>query len=154
MVGLLPLRYQLPPAMPDPDDPDPDDWLVIECRVDDPRGGWAFVEPCLTVAETEELATWLTTVAQGGATPSSNPPTGEVVPDLRFCEPNLSFSLASSSAESVVVRVHFSYESRPPWAAGHSASLENWVEIDMTRTQLLASTATWRAEIAHFPQRT
>jgi hypothetical protein len=54
-------------------------------------------------------------VVQGAVEPVSPDDEGLLTPSLTFTEPNLAFSLATRTADTVELRVHLSYESAPPW---------------------------------------
>jgi hypothetical protein len=146
-LDLRPHGYQLDFVANEDDDDDDDDWLVIgaKVRTDDHRE-WDFTDPCLVVAEAWELATWLDQVAMGQVAAA---PRSEV--QLCFIEPNLAFSVAAVSAERVELRVHFSYESVPPWHPRDQSSFI--VILDVGKADVQAAAAQWRAELAPFPNR-
>ena len=71
-----------------------------------------------------------------------------------FLEPNLAFSLASYDDEVIVIRVHFSLESLPPWEHDNDRDLWEWfIPITTTATDLQDQASNWRTEIRAFPQR-
>ncbi len=148
-LRLVPRGYQYPPVS----DPDADTWLVFAVEVRDPRGDWAFEDPCLTVLEAEQFATWLRHLAAHQVPLSPVGQDQRVRPTLLFTEPNLALSAGSAADGRVVVRVHFDYESAPPWAAAGSTSEQNWIELAMPPAEVVRAADDLLQEIAPFPNR-
>jgi hypothetical protein len=135
VVELSPLRYQFGSSST-PRDWDAN-WLIIAAavRLSDGRS-WSFADPCLTTWEARELASWLRGVLAGEVSPA--PFGGEEDERLLvFTEPNLAFSLASSDAERITLRLHLSLESRPPWLHGDTDSdlFDYFIEVSAPRKQ-------------------
>lgn len=78
-------------------------WLMVSGTLTHPRGAWAFVDPCLTTSELDELASWLDRVARG--TPDQ--------PCIHFMEPCLEFCCAKEPDSAIEVRL--AHECAPPW---------------------------------------
>lgn len=117
-------------------------WLNIRIEVVEPRGKWSCTDPALLTYEVERLAQWLEKIAAGNPTSVSE----------SFLEPNLSFELASPSAERL--RVIFSLEFRPPWLSKLEADDDEYfVEFPVIAAELEAAAASLRAQLKRFPQR-
>ncbi|SDR76252.1 WapI family immunity protein [Actinopolymorpha singaporensis] len=71
---------------------------------------WEFRDPCLTMTEARDLATWLAEAAAGTVEVVQNPSEERI---LAFTEPVLAFSVAGRDDCEVVVRVHLSLEALP-----------------------------------------
>jgi len=72
-----------------------------------------------------------------------------------FTEPNLAFSLASSDAERITLRLHLSLESRPPWLHGDTDSdlFDYFIEVSAPRSALAGAVDEWDREVSAFPVR-
>ncbi len=109
---------------------------------------WSFEDPCLTTWEAKELLDWLRQVQDGHVQPSTWDSDEERL--LVFTEPNLAFSLASRSGDSVTVRVHLSLEAWPP---EESELFDSFVLIEMTPQALAAAFDSWAETVSAFPVR-
>ena len=109
---------------------------------------WSFEDPCLTTWEAKELLDWLRQVQDGHVQPSVWDSDDERL--LLFTEPNLAFSLASRSGDSVTVRVHLSLESGPP---EESELFDYFVLIEMTPQEPATAIDSWSETVRAFPVR-
>lgn len=131
--------YQFPEMAPIAGSFDHDaNWLQVRGAFHANGIEWSFVDPCLMTVEAQELLDWLREVAVGGS------------PDeLWFTEPNLTFGLDESNAESVVLRVCFSHESAPE--KGSEAPVHIILEVPLMDVESAAEE--WASELAAFPVR-
>jgi hypothetical protein len=119
-------------------------WLMISIKVTVPRGSWTATHPSLLTWEVERLADWLRAVAE-------NEP---VETEQDFIEPNLSFSIAGRSRDSITLRVYCGYESKPPWTRAGPATLEDHqVVLKVTPDDLKSAAESLRAQLSRFPLR-
>ena len=77
-------------------------WLIVEGRVEHPRGAWSFRDPCLTNFEVNRLARWFDGIADGK--PDRNA--------CSFIEPNLEFCVAQGMR---AIKVRLAHGCGPPW---------------------------------------
>jgi hypothetical protein len=133
----------------------PEDWLTVHAQIEFPdERRWEFTQPCLTTLEARALADWLAAVAAG-----SVPTEGRV---FQFTEPNVAFSVLShpddraAAAGRLQLRMHFSYESLPPWRQPYRAwpnDLSYFIVLDVDRDQVHAAATAWLGQISPFPTR-
>jgi hypothetical protein len=135
-LRLRPLRYEFDAEPADP----VEDWLVVSVAAADHHGQtWQSESPCLTVAETIELADWLH---------------GRVEADeLEFIEPNVAFKQLEQSAGRHVLEVSFSHEALPPWLPGAGLGRVHRIHLEVSPEALARAAGAWTAEIAAFPPR-
>lgn len=126
-------------------------WLVVSGGVQMSDGrAHSFRDPCLTTWEASELADWLAAIA-GDQLPVSD---ASEDPHLVFTEPCLAFSLKKVAGSAVEVWVHLSLEAEPPFVmCGQSGLFENYVRLDLTRTDIQAADRSWRQELRQYPPR-
>lgn len=101
---------------------------------------WTFHDPCLTQRDVRRLADWLRAVADGKTNRS----------EIDFLEPNLAFERVGSEGSSVVIRVTFEQEARPPWddrARTDEDWQSVWLEFSLTAEQLDEASRDLRAQI-------
>lgn len=110
-----------------------------------------FTDPCLLTGEAEELGDWLQAVALGRVAKTEHPE--EEAGLLIFIEPNLAFSVAAVSAQSVTIRVHLSLEALPPWANPRAEIHETYLPIHSDPTALQTAADEWARELANYPRR-
>ena len=147
-VELSPVRYQFG-ASGTPRDWDAN-WLVVAGSISLPQGqAWTFEDACLTTWEARELADWLRGVCRGQVQPSVWDSDEERL--LVFTEPNLAFSLAARTEDSVAVRVHLSLESGPP--SEEQELFDYFVVVDLSLSALADALRAWGAEMQAFPVR-
>jgi hypothetical protein len=94
-----------------------DQWLVIRGHVDLGERSWSFTDPCLLIAEAHQLGRWLALAAAGKLQPRPlpDPSRDDDQPLLGFLEPELGFSLGTSSQRRLLLRCHFAHAAAPPW---------------------------------------
>jgi hypothetical protein len=152
-VELQPLRYQFPDYKPrrgEMFDEWDANWLVIRGRVTTPDQTWSFTDPCLTVAEASELATWLRAVAAAEVLPPGAGRSGAI----EFTEPNLSVTLGATEVDRRTLIWHFSQESSPPGADDETRFGDGHPVLTVVSADALARSADeWAQELAQFPQR-
>ncbi|WP_436529659.1 WapI family immunity protein [Actinoplanes sp. HUAS TT8] len=135
-LSMRPLRYEFD------DEPDGplDDWLVVSVAAADHHGHtWQSESPCLTVAETIELADWLRGHRAAG--------------ELGFIEPNVAFRQFPSDDGQHLLEVAFSHENLPPWLPGSGLGRVHRIRLEVTEGVLNRAGVDWAAEIAAFPPR-
>lgn len=151
---LVPVAYEAEVPEPVTADDDDDDWLVVRGRVrlGDNRE-WAFTGAYLTTSEAERLGAWLASAGAGRTAPSpAVPPERDL---LNFTEPNIALSVAALSADRASVRVHFSYESMPPWHPHHDWPDYHayFIVLDVSTAGLTDAAAQWDRDLQAFPAR-
>ncbi|GAA4587372.1 hypothetical protein BJY16_008220 [Actinoplanes octamycinicus] len=135
-LRMRPLRYEFDAEPADPTE----DWLVVSVAAADRNGHtWQAESPCLTVAETIELADWL-----DGRTEAA---------ELEFIEPNVAFRQLREEAGTHVLEVSFSHENLPPWLPGTGLDRVHRIQLEVTTEALRRAAGAWTAEIAAFPPR-
>ncbi len=154
-VELRNVGYQYPDNVGDGSGRDWDaNWLVVagDAVTDDGRS-WSFRDPCLTTWEARSLGEWLGAVADGSMPPS--PFDGSKAERLLvFTEPNVAFSLEARSGEDVVIRVHLSLESRPPWfGPGDPDIFDYYLSVTTSAADLAVAVAEWDRMVALYPGR-
>ncbi|BCJ40662.1 hypothetical protein GCM10010168_73500 [Actinoplanes ianthinogenes] len=135
-LRMRPLRYEFDAEPGDPTE----DWLVVSVAAADRNGHtWQAESPCLTVAETIELADWLH---------------GRFDTDeLEFIEPNVAFRQLPAGPGQHTLEVSFSHENLPPWLPGTGLGRVHRIRLEVTEEALQRAAAAWAAEIAAFPPR-
>jgi hypothetical protein len=138
-LSLRIVGYQYPVVNGSEDD----DWLMVEGRVARGELNWTFRDPCLTVDEVRELATWFQRVIDRETVPES----------LGFIEPNLHFEFVRTRWD--ILRVYFRLEARPPRQDPKESrsALDLWVELDASPTVLERVVAGLRQSLDSFPNR-
>lgn len=154
-ISLDIVGYQFPdkPGAGDGRDWDAN-WLVVagEARSGDGRT-WSFRDPCLTTWEARRLGRWLQDVIDGSVLPSELDG-GPEERLLVFTEPNLAFSLEDRSADRLVLRVHLSLESRPPWLGpGDPDIFDYYLSVRLSVDELALAVASWQQRLVTFPER-
>lgn len=125
-------------------------WLVVAGAVALSDGAtWSFEDPCLTTWEARELLDWLRQVHAGHVQPSIWSSDEERL--LVFTEPNIAFSLAARSEDSVTIRAHLSLESGPP--SESSELFDYFVPLEVTKTGLVDAFSDWEVSLRAFPVR-
>lgn len=116
-------------------------WLMVQIKVNHPKGKWESVDPSLLTWELKEIAEWFEKIQKK-----------EIVEkELVFIEPNLSFKLMG---ESKYIRIYFDLEYRPTWAASKIAGGEDlWLDIEIENNNLTAAAEDLRRQLSMFPQR-
>jgi hypothetical protein len=135
-LSMRPLRYEFDAEPGDPTE----DWLVVSVGAAGLDGHtWQAESPCLTVAETIELADWLH---------------GRVDADeLAFIEPNVAFRQLPTEPGQHLLEVAFSHENLPPWLPGTGLGRVHRICLEVTEDELIRAAGAWTAEIAAFPPR-
>ncbi|GIF04042.1 WapI family immunity protein [Actinoplanes siamensis] len=136
-LWMRPLRYELDAEPGDP----AEDWLVVSVAAADRHGHtWQVEVPCLTVAETIELAAWL-----DGRGDSD---------ELGFMEPDVAFRhLPPPEPGQLLLEVAFSRETLPPWLPGTDRGRVHRIRLEVTEEMLSRAAMDWATEIAAFPPR-
>lgn len=125
-------------------------WLVVAGAVALSDGAtWSFEDPCLTTWEARELLDWLRQVHAGHVQPSIWDSDEERL--LVFTEPNIAFSLAARSEDSVTVRAHLSLESGPQSEDGEL--FDYFVPLELTSKALVDAIVDWETALRAFPVR-
>lgn len=127
---LRPVAYQFPDPTGFAEDAN---WLQVLVRIET----WQRTDPCLTIGEVHELASWL--AAQGNGQ--------DTIQELRFLEPNLSMAVSARAGGRVELRIHLAAECRPP--DPFPANLH----YILNPRDLLAAAMELRAELNAFPVR-
>ena len=122
-------------------------WLVISIDVKSPQGEWKARGPYLLQWEAEQLGTWL----EGASKDARLPANLAFTDDLSFAEPNLKFELGRRSEDFLILRIHFEIEFRPPRADKYQG--ESYVDLDLSRGEMVNAARAWRAELKAFPPR-
>lgn len=146
-VALRPAAYEFPVA-------DECDWLVIEVSATTTAGTWSSRDDLMT-PEAPGIGEWLRAVAAGSVPTSVPDADGDITPDLTFLEPALAFSLAPSDDKLEHLRVHLTHGLAPPWL-DIDDTLNTWayfVEVAMTKPDILAAASAWQTEMTFFPER-
>lgn len=129
-------------------------WLLVagDAVTDDGRS-CSFRDPCLTTWEARRLGEWLRAVADGSVSP--RPFDGSKVERLLvFTEPNVAFSLEARSGEDVVIRVHLSLESRPPWfGPGAPDIFDYFLSVPTNVATLSRAVDDWDRQLEQVPER-
>jgi hypothetical protein len=135
-LSMRPLRYEFDAEPGDP----AEDWLVVSVVAAGRDGqSWQSEDPCLTVAESIELADWLH---------------GRVDADeLEFIEPNVAFRQLPAEPGRHLLEVAFSHENLPPWLPGTGLGRVHRIRLEVTGEALSRAARDWTAEIAAFPPR-
>ena len=114
------------------------EWLYIQCKVETRDKAWVFTDPCLTVAECEELIQWLQTIPE--------------VEPLAFMEPLLRFE--ADPDHKRLIRVRLLGESFPPdgdpeerWTEGY----ELFLNIGEEQRERFIQTLTY--DLERYPKR-
>ena len=152
-VDLRPVRYQFPePAKHEWNNLN---WLVIAGNIESPEGRWSFEDPCLQTLEAIRLGGWLREAAGGDVEPSTPNADGTVWPALYFTEPNLAFGVEVHEAGDVILRVHFSLESAPPWSGEERrvSTSQFFVRCWLSEEAVHLAAAQWLDEVSEFPER-
>ncbi|MGI5236567.1 WapI family immunity protein [Dactylosporangium sp. CA-139066] len=141
-LGLAAYQFPGRPASGPPGTDWDANWLIVGGAVRTAAGDtWTFRDPCLTTSEARSLARWLHAASAG-------PVEDEL---LHFTEPNVAWSQESYTPARVVIRVHFSLESRPHFAAGDI--FDFYVPFTLSPAHLSAAAEVWDGECAAFPVR-
>jgi hypothetical protein len=123
-------------------DPDDGNWLRVVGRVEHPRGGWRFDDPCLTTSELVQLAGWFDGVANGAPDPDAG----------SFIEPNLAFSW--TAAPQPLIHVTLAYESAPRWLTDREARMDGvTLHFPVSMNDPSALSAALREMLLRFPVR-
>ena len=138
-VELLVMGYEFPDNHTGEYD---SNWLIIAGRVTDPRGDWSFRHPSLLTYEASRLGDWLEEVAAGQ----------EGVPYASFIEPNLSFDVRVADEARLLI-VTCGAEASPPWASEEDGPGYVEIELPIAEVDLRRAVASWRQQLAQFPQR-
>ena len=150
-IDLRPVRYQFPDlAAGDWHDLN---WLVIAGEVESLDGSWTFVDACLLTREAAQLGRWLSDAAHGLVAPSQANAEGWISPSCDFTEPNLAFSVEGREGGDVVIRVHFSLESEPPWCGEDVEMFQFFLQCGLSGQALLSASEQWLGELIAFPER-
>ncbi|WIM94044.1 hypothetical protein ACTOB_006044 [Actinoplanes oblitus] len=135
-LRMRPLRYEFDAEPGDPTE----DWLVVSVAAADHHGHvWQAESPCLTVAETIELANWLHRRVDAD--------------ELEFIEPNVAFRELPGEPGLHLLEVSFSHENLPPWLPGTGPGRVHRIRLEVTADALHRAAGAWTAEIAAFPPR-
>lgn len=135
-LRMRPLRYEFEDEPADA----LDDWLVVSVAAADHHGQvWQAESPCLTVAETIELAEWL----RGR----------DEADEIEFIEPNVAFRQLPAAPGQHLLEVVFSHENLPPWLPGTGLGRVHRIRLEITEETLNRAAGDWAAEIAAFPPR-
>jgi len=114
-------------------------WLQVRGRIEDPRGSWSFVDPCLTTQELLKLELWL------GALDPSAP----AVQSCYFTEPCLTFHF--NSGPHPVLDLVLSHEAAPPWASDEQRLEGVSLQVPLTTNRPEVLQAMVRGLIARYP---
>ena len=87
-------------------------WLMVRGKAWDGVQSWEFHDPCMTTWEARQLASWLRGLGNAHSETVSAADPEEL--RLWLTEPNLMFTLASTSQGITTLDVYFDAESRPP----------------------------------------
>ena len=137
-LGLSIVGYQFPGETVDPWESNS---LLVALRVVSPRGTWEVVDPCLTTWEAARLAAWLAAVGVG-------PEGGTRI----LAEPNVSVC-ATPTGGRLQLRICFELENRPPWAPTIRGGRDLCVDLDVSRADAVAASASLRGDVRRFPRR-
>ena len=136
-ISLSPIGYQFPDMKVG--DWHDLNWLRIAGKVEAPDGSWSFNDPCMLTTEAARLGEWLREAADGKVQPTAPNATGEIYPSCDFTEPNVAFGVEVREAGDVILRVHFSLESAPPWSGdeqrvvSHQVFVRCWLSEESLR---------------------
>jgi len=151
VVVLNPLTYQFPSGNNRWDA----NWVVIAGTATSPGGSWSFRDAALTTFEAKHVSRWLRSVAQGTVDVVSPDDEGFLSPTLTFTEPNLAFSVAGRTQDSVELRVHLSHEFAPTWL-DIDERMNMWqffVTLAMQPSDLVEAAGVWDEDWRAFPER-
>jgi hypothetical protein len=151
VVVLEPVSYQFPSRT----DGEVANWVVIAGTVTSPGGSWSFREAVLETFEAKTISLWLRSVAQGAVEVVSPDEQGFLSPTLTFTEPDLAFSVAGRTHDTVEVRVHLSHGFAPTWL-DIDERLNMWqffVTVPMQSTGLVEAADAWDEDWRSFPER-
>ena len=165
-VRLTLVGYEFVDHVPDgPDDWDAN-WLLVRVDVRTRDGVvWTATEPAITTWEAAELGVWLENAATGSV-PRLWPWTpllawvrrarGYHVPNgpgwLDFVEPTLAFAVVRRARGRLVLRVRLGAELARPREVLRRVEVDD-VDLDLSRSECLAASATWTRDLAHVPRR-
>jgi hypothetical protein len=129
-------------------------WLVIQGDIR-PAGAraWSFTDPCLTTWEARSLSDWLRAVVTGDVKPSAYQGSDDDTILKAFTEPTIALSLAARTADTAVVRVHLSLESRPPGLEHPGSMFAYFVALVLPVPALSAAIEEWDRELSPLPAR-
>jgi hypothetical protein len=107
----------------------------------------------MTTWEARRLGSWFRGVIDGTLMPVPFDGTDDGGL-LVFTEPNLAFSLEARSERHVVVRVHFSLESRPPWLGpGEPDAFAYYLAVPISIDVVSRAAADWDRQLEPYPER-
>ena len=154
-VVLIPTGYQFGRGAAPPGEWDAN-WLLVRGEVRTSTGeSWTFDDPCLTTWDCVELHGWLRAASRGEVAPTDTPTEDDGL--LWFTEPNVAFSIAETSGQTLVLRVHLSLESapgRPDVDPGPPLDLYEYVvPLRVLRAELRDAADEWQTDIAPYPAR-
>jgi len=150
-VALDPVDYQFPSGKNRWDA----NWVVIAGSATSPDGSWSFRDAALTTFEAKHVSPWLRSVALGAVAVVSPDDQGFLSPTLTFTEPNLAFSVAGRTHDSVELRVHLSHDFAPTWL-DIDERLNMWqfyVTLPMQPSDLVKAADVWDEDWRAFPER-
>lgn len=119
-------------------------WVLADVRVNDPRGNWAFVDPCLTTWEVERLAQWIDDIAAGRDSEH----------EWTFTEPVLAFQIRPYG-RGRTLRALFDLEGAPPWRPRQmrSGGSPSFIDFRASPSDLADAARALRESLAEFPAR-
>ena len=135
--------YETP--RPDPRTHDPyTDWLRARVKVSTPRGSWEAVGSPLLTTEVTDFAFWLEAISVGGEP-------GEAE---EFFEPLLRVEYRGHAGETIVLRIGFGLEFRPPWGKETEVdAMDHLFDFELDPSELLRAAQSLRAAAVEFPLR-
>ena len=151
-VSLAPVRYQF--AEPTGQRYD-DNWLMVQGHARSGDEVWSFEDPALLVEEAQAMSTWMRSVAAGSVATLVPDADGLTFPSTQSIEPNIGLGLVREDAHTVTLRVFLWLESAPPstWVDSRRTNMEFFLDLTMSRDDLVAAVNEWDAELAMFPRR-
>jgi len=133
--------YQFPSKVDDEYD---SNWLRVEIQATVRGRSWQSIDACLLTWELTSLIDWIEHIAAGKNADR----------EVRFLEPNLSFTLNQKQGDRVCFSVFFELESRPSWASAKGAPESDlWAELECSSRELQAWSAELREQLKKFPVR-
>jgi hypothetical protein len=117
-------------------------WLNIYINVVSKFGNWQTIDPSLLTWELQRLINWFMDLSENKKSLES---------EEDFVEPNLKFTLRNSPTDPIkLIRINFSYESRPKSAADDQ---EYYIEIKADKVELIRISSELQNELSKYPKR-
>lgn len=117
-------------------------WLMITVGITTPDWHWEKTDPSMLTWEVQSMIDWLEAVAINQ----------EEWNCINFTEPNLSFCIRGKGPEKIVLGLHLTLESRPPFLLGGvDVDDDEIIEVECDRSELTQWIEYLKDELAMHP---